>query len=121
MQPGEWTCGSNMGRLKALPSRLAAAAPRLRQAPKFVERFYSSPEWRALVARRRLDSDYFAARRRAKKGERLILDHTVERRDGGDNLDPSNTQWLTMSEHQTKTAKARGARARGEVGGGSKV
>jgi 5-methylcytosine-specific restriction protein A len=109
-----------MARLKALASRLGAAPPRLRPPPKTVEPFYSSKAWRSLVAARKLDRDYFAALSRAKAGERLILDHRIERKDGGADLDPANTEWLTMSEHQRKTARARARRARGE-GGGSKV
>jgi hypothetical protein len=91
-------------------------------APKVAEGFYSSPAWRELVRDRRRDADYHLARQRARPGERLILDHKVERKDGGADLDPANTEWLTFSEHQAKTAKARAARAKGQTwGGGSKV
>lgn len=103
-----------MARLKSVPPRLASAPPKLRLAPKAVEPFYRSPAWRRLVERRKLDADYFAAKARRKHpGERLILDHVRERKDGGDELDPANTEWLTMSEHAAKTAKARARRARG--------
>jgi 5-methylcytosine-specific restriction enzyme A len=102
-----------MARLKALAPRIGAAPARLAAMPKQAERFYSSPEWRALVAARRRDPDYAAARARARPGERLILDHVVERRDGGAELDPANTEWLTFGEHQRKTAEARAKRARG--------
>jgi 5-methylcytosine-specific restriction enzyme A len=101
-----------MGRLKCMPARLGSAPSRLRPPPKLTDRFYSSPEWAALKARRKLDPDYFEAKRRRKyPGERLILDHRIERKDGGLALDPANTQWLTMSEHQAKTAKAKAERA----------
>ncbi len=106
-----------MGRLKAVVPRLGRAAPKLRAAPKVAEGFYSSAAWRALVAARKLDSDYFAALRRTKPGERLILDHIRERKDGGDDLEPTNTQWLTHSEHQVKTAAARARRACRQGGG----
>jgi hypothetical protein len=103
-----------MGRLKAAPSRLSAPKPRVGAPPKEAERFYSSKGWLALKARRRLDGDYFAAlRRRKHPGERLILDHVRERKDGGADLDPANTEWLTDSEHAAKTAKARAKRAGG--------
>lgn len=105
-----------MGRLKTAPSRLAFAAPTIKAGPKSAEPFYRSRPWLALVAGRKLDSDYFAALKRAKPGERLILDHKVERRDGGADLDPANTEWLTFSEHQAKTAKARARRAKGAIG-----
>ncbi len=91
--------------------------------PKVVESFYRSVGWLALVESRKGDPDWHAAKARAKAGERLILDHKVERRDGGADLDPANTEWLTFGEHQAKTAKARARRARGDAtrGGGSKV
>jgi 5-methylcytosine-specific restriction protein A len=103
-----------MGRLSQLPARLAPLAARVRALPKEAEPFYRSKAWRELVERRKLDADYFAAMRRRKyEGERLILDHVVERKDGGADLDPANTQWLTMSEHQAKTAAAKAKRAKG--------
>lgn len=112
-----------MARLKALRPRLSTVKPRIAAAPKTADPFYLSSEWRALKARRRLDPDYYAALRRAKPGEWVILDHIVERRDGGAELDARNTQWLTTSEHQAKTAKVKAARARGDIhrGGRSKV
>lgn len=102
-----------MGRLSGLPGRLAALPPRVAALPKQADPFYLSPEWRALVRSRIGDADWKEAKGRAKPGERLILDHKHERRDGGSDLDPANTEWLTFSEHQAKTAKARKARARG--------
>lgn len=104
-----------MGRLKAMPSRLGSLPGKVRALPKQVEPFYQSAAWKRLVEDRKLDADYFAAKARARKGERLILDHKRERKDGGADLDPANTAWLTFSEHQAKTARARAARARGEV------
>jgi 5-methylcytosine-specific restriction protein A len=104
-----------MGRLASMPKRLGGLAPRVQAAPKQVESFYASAAWRELVARRRRDPDYAEAKARAKPGERLILDHDRERKDGGADLDPGNTKWLTMSEHAAKTARARARRARGEA------
>lgn len=96
-----------------MPPRLGAMGAKLKPAAKVAEPFYRSKAWRELVARRKLDPDYFEARRRAKAGERLILDHVDERRDGGVELDAGNTRWLTFSEHQAKTAAARARRAHG--------
>lgn len=104
-----------MARLTAMPARLGGNAPKLKAAPKSAEPFYRSAAWRGLVEDRKLDADYFAARGRAKRGERLILDHIVELKDGGAALDPANTKWLTFSEHQAKTAKARAERAAGPI------
>lgn len=101
--------------LRSAPSRITGVPARVVSAPKMVDEFYSSPAWRALVADRKLDPDYVQAKARTKRGERLILDHVDERRDGGADLDPANTQWLTFSEHQVKTAAARARRARGRV------
>lgn len=89
-------------------------AGRVAAMPKVADPFYQSAGWRRLVEARRLDADYFAARKRLKSGERLILDHVIEIKDGGAALDPANTQWLTFGEHQAKTAAARAKRARGE-------
>lgn len=101
----------SMVTLVARKPRIAARPGRFGSPPKRVEQFYQSKEWRALVAVRKRDADYFAALQRAKaKGERVILDHKVERKDGGADLDPANTQWLTHSEHQAKTAEAKRAR-----------
>jgi 5-methylcytosine-specific restriction protein A len=98
-----------------MPKRLGGLPARVQSPPKVAESFYASAEWRDLVRRRKADPDHEAARRRAMPGERLILDHKHERRDGGADLDPLNTEWLTMSEHAAKTAAARARRARGEA------
>jgi 5-methylcytosine-specific restriction protein A len=108
----------NVGKLKAAPSRLGTLAPRIAVPAKTAEPFYQSRAWRSLVASRKRDPDYAAALLRCRPGERVILDHVIERRDGGADLDPSNTEWLTHGEHQAKTARARAARARGETEGG---
>jgi hypothetical protein len=107
--------GDGVAKLKALPDRLRGSAPRLGFMPKSAEPFYQSREWKALVADRKRDPDYRAAKMRATRGERLILDHKVERKDGGANLDPANTEWLTKGEHERKTAAARRARATGKA------
>ena len=99
-----------MVRLTRAPARLAAAPARIARAPKVADPFYQSPEWIALRTARMKDKDYWQAKARGKPGERLVLDHVKERRDGGAGLDPENTQWLTHSEHLAKTAKAKGDR-----------
>ena len=101
-----------MVRLRQLPPRLATLPARVAALPRVGDPFYRSREWRALVAARKLDGDWFGAKARAKADGSpfVVLDHRVERKDGGADLDPANTQWLTHTEHQAKTAKA--ARAR---------
>jgi 5-methylcytosine-specific restriction protein A len=102
-----------MVKLASMPKRVGGLPRRVQAAPKQAEPFYRTPEWKALAERRKLDPDYAAAKARAKPGERVILDHHDERKDGGADLDPANTKWLTMSEHAAKTAAARARRARG--------
>ncbi|WP_047004963.1 hypothetical protein [Aurantiacibacter luteus] len=85
--------------------------------PKVAERFYQSKAW--LDYRRR-----HAAWTRARLGglwccqcggtRRLILDHRVERKDGGPDFPPfEQADWYCGGCHNRKTAQARAARARG--------
>ncbi len=100
-----------MVRLMRAPARIGAAPSRVVRAQKAALPFYQSPEWVALRQSRIGDPDWVAAKKRAKPGERLILDHIIEMKDGGAPLDPRNTQWLTFSEHQVKTEKTKRKRA----------
>ena len=104
-----------MGRLKQLGARLAPLPGRVKALPREGPGFYRSREWRALVARRKLDADHFAAlaRARADGSARVVLDHVRAIKDGGGELDPANTQWLTHREHQGKTARENARRAGG--------
>lgn len=99
-------------------SRIAPRPPRIAGRAKKALPFYQSPEWKALIAQRRRDPDYAAAKLRLKQGEWLVLDHVIEIRDGGARLDPGNTQWLTHSEHQKKTAQTKRTRVGLEPRGG---
>lgn len=106
-----------MGRLKQLPPMIGKLGPRVKALPKEAERFYQSAAWR----------DYrkaHAAWTRAQKGAlwcavcggtaRLILDHRVERRDGGADFPPfGEADWLCGGCHNAKTSRVRGERARG--------
>ena len=103
--------GGDVTRLTAMPGRFGGLPSRLAAMPKVADPFYLSRAWIALRERRMRDADYAEAMARAKPGERLVLDHVTERKDGGAELDPANTQWLTHSEHQAKTAKVKAARA----------
>jgi 5-methylcytosine-specific restriction endonuclease McrA len=104
-----------MGRLKQLGARLGSIAPRVRAMPKVAERFYLSAEWKAYRAWHRAET-----RRRAGAvwccvcggTERLILDHVIERKDGGADFPAfEGARWYCGGCHNTKTAKARAARA----------
>ena len=109
-----------MGRLKAMPGRLKASPPRLKPLPKVAEGFYSSPEWKAYRADHR-------ARTIAVHGGvwccvcgaggRLILDHVVERKDGGPDFPPfDGAKWYCTAHHNAKTAKERAKRSVGRAG-----
>lgn len=97
-----------MGKLKAMPPRVGGLPPRVAAMPKLADRFYQSPEW--AEARRRQPDRWCAVCGTTK---RLILDHKVERKDGGADLDPANLEWLCQPCHNRKTAAARARRARG--------
>lgn len=97
-----------MSKLKAMPSRFGGMRPRVAAMPKVADRFYQSPEWAA--ARSRQPNKWCAI---CGSTKRLILDHKVERKDGGADFDPQNLEWLCQSHHNTKTADAKARRARG--------
>lgn len=85
-------------------------------APKTVDPFYSTPEWRALVARLIAER----GRRCEKCGAtdvRLYADHIVELKDGGAALDPANIQLLHGACHTKKTIEERNRRTAGTVQG----
>lgn len=89
----------------------AARPPKKTAAP-----FYSSPEWRALIAR------LIAVRGRRCERQgcgrqhcRIYGDHVVELADGGEPLEETNIELLCGSCHTAKTAEARARRHRGAV------
>lgn len=103
-----------MGRLRAMPARLAAPPPRVASAPKVADDLYGSREWRALVAQIKRERGAFC--QRCGSGGRLIGDHVVELRDGGAPLDPDNVELLCAARcHPAKTAAARRKRAMGQA------
>ena len=106
-----------MGRLKALGSRVGSLPPRVAAMPKMAERFYQSAEW---LAYRKAHRQWTAARQGGVwcvvcgATRRLILDHVRERKDGGADFPPyDEARWYCAGCHNTKTAAARAARARG--------
>lgn len=106
-----------MGRLKGLPPRIAALPPKVAAAPKRADRFYQSKEW--LSYRKR----HAAWTRKVNGGlwccvcgstHRLILDHRVERKDGGEDFPPfEQADWHCAACHNRKTADAKARRASG--------
>lgn len=105
-----------MARLTIIGSRLATLDTRTsRPPPKTVEADLLTPEhkaWRLEVLKR---ASYKCQWRGCtahgrRGGIRLYADHIVERRDGGDPLDPANGQALCPPHHQKKTAAERAKR-----------
>lgn len=103
-----------MVRLKCMAQRVGVLAPRVRAAPKVAEAFYTSPEWRKLVAKIKRERGNWC--QRCGSTQRVIGDHIIERKDGGDDLDENNVELLCFTHHQQKTAEARTRRARGQAG-----
>ena len=101
-------------RLKTFSSRLKTIDTRKVKPPeKVVESFYSSAKWvetRAAILNR---DNYTCVRpgcgRHGGKfgGERMFVDHIVERKDGGADFDPENLETLCGGHHTEKTHAAR--------------
>lgn len=111
-----------MGRLTAMPNRLGTMPSLVKAAPKVAEGFYQSPEWRAY---REAHRAWTIAKQggvwccRCGSTRRLILDHSVERKDGGPDFPAyEGADWHCSPCHNAKTANARARRARGEAPGG---
>jgi 5-methylcytosine-specific restriction enzyme A len=88
---------------------------KLKPAPKRVDPFYLTPEWRALMdaiikhrGRRCQDPDHNPSRPRDQS--RIFGDHIIELKDGGDMFDPSNILLRCGSCHTRKTAAERAKR-----------
>ena len=102
-------------RLRGLSPTVATLGDLVAPAPKVAAPIYRSPEWRALLAA--VKRQRGARCERCGSRHRLIGDHVVELSDGGAPYDPSNIDLLCQACHNTKTAQARAARARGRVHG----
>lgn len=109
-----------------MTSRLSHAAPRLAQTTrrlavpvKLTDPFYESPEWRALASAVKALRNWRCeecGRDCSANRRTLHVDHVVERKDGGADLDPLNVRALCVGCHNRKTAGARVRRA--SVAGG---
>lgn len=102
-----------MARLTALRPMVGGLADRVKPPPKTADPFYTSKEWRGLVARVKRERGSFC--QRCGSSHRVIGDHIVELKDGGAPLDPNNVELLCFTHHQRKTADARARRARGQT------
>lgn len=89
--------------------RARTLGERGRYLEKVADAFYASPAWRKLAAR--IKAERGCCERCGSK-QRLIVDHIIERKDGGAELEEENLQLLCHACHNRKTAKARGERAK---------
>lgn len=80
-----------------------------KEPPKRADSFYTSPEWRALMAEIKRERPN-CCERCGRSGTRLFGDHIVELKDGGAKLDKRNVQLLCGSCHTAKTASVRAER-----------
>jgi len=96
--------------LRTLGGRVGVSLPgKVAPMRKRADPFYESPEWKAAVRTWRARWCKVCG-----STKRLVLDHIVERKDGGSDLDPANLQTLCHACHQRKTADARARRATGQ-------
>lgn len=86
--------------------------------PKAADTFYTSDAWKSARKAMLAKGPATCVMAGPDCGGRMMLDHKVERKDGGSDLDPRNLQWLCHKHHQIKTAQARAARAAGRRRGG---
>lgn len=96
-----------------MPSRLGSLAPKLLPLPKSADLFYSSPPWRRLVVRIKLQRGPYCEECGSK--HRVAGDHVVEMKDGGAPLDELNVKLRCARCHNRKTASEKAKRARGAV------
>jgi 5-methylcytosine-specific restriction endonuclease McrA len=110
--------------LNRLPSRIGRAPSRVAALPKKVESFYASSEWRNYrkahkEQTRRLHGGVWCCV--CGSAHKLILDHVIERRDGGPDFPPfEGAKWYCGGCHNAKTARAKLARVSGSAKGGAR-
>jgi 5-methylcytosine-specific restriction protein A len=97
----------NRPRLKTIGPRLKPIDTRRVKPPsKETDSFYNSEAWKE-VRESVLQRDRYACVRCGRIMTRLFVDHIIEIKDGGQQLDPINLQTLCGSCHTTKTHAAR--------------
>jgi 5-methylcytosine-specific restriction enzyme A len=109
-----------MGRIapkvRVLPPRIATLDTRaVRPPPKTAAAIYTTPEWRALMARlireRGRRCEECGRTHDEGKPVRIFGDHIRELRDGGAPFDPGNVRLLDGRCHTRKTIRERARRA----------
>lgn len=103
-----------MVKLARPPKSFGAPPARVAAAPKAVDPFYLSPEWRRLSGRIKRERGFRCeqcGRDASPTGMGLMVDHVHEIRDGGARLDHANLRVLCAACHAHKTAAAARLRA----------
>lgn len=99
--------------IRTIDTRTVKVAPK-RADPELLTGAHRA--WRKTVLQRAgFRCEYVEAGARCRKAaplHRMFADHIIERRDGGDPLDPDNGQCLCGSHHTLKTAAQRARRMR---------
>jgi 5-methylcytosine-specific restriction enzyme A len=102
-----------MGKLSAASSRLKTAGNTLRVPAKKAENFYQSKEWKEAAEKCRRRHGHRCVKCNAhRRTGRQIVDHIIERKDGGADFEQSNLQLLCLPCHNRKTARAKATRNR---------
>lgn len=98
-------------RLKTIGPRVATLdTRRVKPAPKQVDDFYSSAAWKQLREAVKAERGHRCQRADHTCSGRLMVDHVIERRDGGADFDRRNLVVLCEHHHAVKTAAARATR-----------
>jgi 5-methylcytosine-specific restriction enzyme A len=105
---------NDMAKLRTFPPRLRTFGTELKVLPKVKGSPYYDPAWvalRARIVRQRGSSCEDSAHdpARPRRG-RVIADHIVELKDGGELLDPKNILLRCSRCHGRKTMEARARR-----------
>ena len=101
-------CSEHANNVKRQQQRRSRAKRRNNQQQQTLDKFYHTTAWRTL--RSAFISKYPLCKMCTEAGKVVpadVVDHIVERRDGGSDLDPRNLQSLCHACHNDKTQQER--------------
>jgi 5-methylcytosine-specific restriction enzyme A len=97
-------------KIPMIKARIPTLTSRVPRQEKQADSFYTSPEWRALIAAIKEQRGNQCADVGPHSG-RILGDHIVEIKDGGALLDPANIMLRCAGCHNRKTGRERAKRA----------